>query len=133
MNVGELGSPPRYKPPCISCVKGAFRGHRHLKRPAGKFVRFGQRIYSDSCGMPKSTPFGYVEMYIFYDAATKYIAVYFGKTTQAWEMLQAFKQFITDHLQWLVKGRVEEWYADGGPEFKTHDTDCSYAPVMICT
>ena len=49
--------------------------------------------------MPKSTPFGFIEMYIFYDACTKYIAVYFGKTTQAWEMLQAFQAFVADHKQ----------------------------------
>ena len=69
--------------------------------------------------MPKSTPFGFVEMYIFYDAATKYIAVYFGKTTQAWEMLLAFKTFIADHIRFMKYKCVEEWCADGGPEFKT--------------
>ena len=73
--------------------------------------------------MPKSTPFGYVEMYIFYDACTKYIAVYYGKTTQSWEMLLAFKQFITDHKRWMPRGHVEEWYADGGPEFKSNETE----------
>ena len=33
--------------------------------------------------MPKSTPFGFTEMFIFYDAATKLIAVYFGHDTKA--------------------------------------------------
>tara|TARA_B110000037_G_C17124042_1_gene507194 strand:+ start:176 stop:5869 length:5694 start_codon:yes stop_codon:yes gene_type:complete len=123
LSIAPLGSPQRTKEPCISCIRGAFRGHRHLKRPHGRFVRFAQRVYSDSCAMPKSTPFGYVEMYIFYDACTKYLAVYYGKTTQAWEMLAAFKQFITDHVRWMPKGHVEEWYADGGPEFSSADTD----------
>ena len=123
MDIAPLGAPPRDRRPCIHCIRGAFRGHRHGTRPAGKYTRFGQRIYSDSCAMPKSTPFGYIEMYIFYDAATKYIAIYFGKTTQAWEMLLAFKTFIADHVRYMPKGRVEEWYADGGPEFKTSDTE----------
>ena len=123
LDIQSLGTPSRHKAPCISCVRGSFRGHRHGHRPRDKYVRFAQRIYSDSCAMPKSTPFGYVEMYIFYDACTKYIAVYFGKTTQAWEMLLAFKTFIADHKRWMPKGHVEEWYADGGPEFKTRDPE----------
>ena len=123
IDVAPLGAPPRHKRPCNSCIRGAFRGHRKLKRPAGKYIRFGQRVYSDSCAMPKSTPFGFIYMYIFYDAATKYIAVYFGKTTTSAEMLQVCKQFITDHLQWLPKKHVEEWYADGGPEFKSAELD----------
>ena len=44
---------------CPACVRGAFRGHRKGQRPAGKWTYFGQRIYSDSCKMPKSTPFGW--------------------------------------------------------------------------
>ena len=123
LNITPLGSPQRHNEPCISCVRGGFRGHRHLHRSSDKFTRFAQRIYCDSCAMPKSTPFGYVEMYIFYDACTKYIAVYYGKTTQSWEMLLAFKQFITDHKRWMPRGHVEEWYADGGPEFKSNETE----------
>ena len=123
IDIKSLGTPSRHTEPCIACVRGGFRGHRHGKRPPDQFVRFAQRIYSDSCAMPKSTPFGYTEMYIFYDACTKYIAVYFGKTTQAWEMLIAFQTFIADHKQWMPKGHVEEWYMDGGPEFKTSDTE----------
>ena len=123
LNITPLRAPQRHTEPCIHCVRGAFRGHRHLHRTSSKFTRFAQRIYCDSCAMPKSTPFGYVEMYIFYDACTKYIAVYFGKTTQAWEMLLAFQQFIADHKRWMPRGHVEEWYADGGPEFKTVETE----------
>ena len=89
LNITPLRAPQRHTEPCIHCVRGAFRGHRHLHRTSSKFTRFAQRIYCDSCAMPKSTPFGYVEMYIFYDACTKYIAVYYSKTTQAWEMLLA--------------------------------------------
>lgn len=123
LNITSLGSPPRHNEPCIHCIRGAFRGHRRLKRPPGQYVRFGQRICSDSCAMPKSTPFGYIEMYIFYDMATKYIAVYYGKTTTSAEMLLVFKQFIADHMRWLLKGFVEEWFADGGPEFKSNSLD----------
>lgn len=109
--------------PCDSCVKGGFKGHRKQARPPGKFVRFGQRIYSDSCAMPRSTPFGYTEMYIFYDACTRLIAIYFGKTTRTEEMIQVHKQFVADYKEWLPKGCVEEWYTDGGPEFSGKDMD----------
>ena len=123
LDIAKLGAPPHARKPCIHCITGAFRGHRRGKRDPAKYTRFGQRIYSDSCAMPKSTPFGYVEMFIFLDAHAKYIAVYFGKTTQAWEMLLAHRTFVADHKQWLPKGSIEEWFNDGGPEFKTSDTE----------
>jgi len=129
IDIASLGKPSRHAQPCIHCIRGAFRGHRRGHRTPGKYTRFAQRIYSDSCAMPKSTPFGFTEMYIFYDACTKYIALYFGKTTQAWEMLLAFNTFIADHLKYMPKGRVEEWVADGGPEFKTNDTETFVAEM----
>ena len=122
-DIASLGTPSRNKAPCTACIRGSFKGHRHGHRKKGTFTRFAQRIYSDSCAMPKSTPFGYVEMYIFYDACTKYIAAYYGKTTKAWEMLLAFQTFTTDHKTYMPKGHVEEWYGDGGPEFKSPDTE----------
>ena len=73
--------------------------------------------------MPASTPFGFTYMYIFYDAFTKYIAVYFGKSTTSNEMKQVFTAFIADHRSLLPRGRVEEWYTDGGPEFVSADMD----------
>ena len=123
LGITKLGTPSRVRKPCTDCIIGAFRGHRRGKRDPHKYVRFAQRIYSDSCAMPKSTPFGYVEMYIFLDAYSKYIAVYFGKTTQAWEMLLAHQTFVADHKRWMPKGSIEEWFNDGGPEFKTSDTE----------
>jgi len=62
-------------------------------------------------------------MYVFFDAHTRYIAVYFGKTTTSAEMLNAYKDFINDHMQYLPKGYVEEWVCDGGPEFKSSSLD----------
>ena len=121
IEISALGPPNRHSKPCLGCVRGAFRGHRHLKRLAEIYTRFCQRVYCDSCVMPKSTPFGFTEMYIFYDACTKLIAVYFGKTTQASEMTHAFLTFVADHKRWMPKGHVEEWYIDGGPEFKSRD------------
>ena len=73
--------------------------------------------------MPKSTPFGFVYMYIFYDAGTKYIAVYFGKSTQSGEMRGVYNHFIADHKRYMKYGHVEEWVADGGPEFTSKDLD----------
>jgi hypothetical protein len=114
----KLRSGARSQPPCLACVRGSFRGHRHRSREKGKFTRFAQRVYSDSCAMPTSTPFGFCEMYIFYDACCKHIAVYFGKTTTTEEMISIFEQYVVDFKQYMPKGHVEEFYADGGPEFK---------------
>lgn len=108
---------------CDSCIRGGFKGHRKQARPPGRFVRFGQRVYSDSCAMPRSTPFGYTEMFIFYDACTRLIGIYFGKSTRTEEMIQVHKQFVTDYKEWLPDGHVEEWYTDGGPEFSGKDMD----------
>ena len=108
---------------CPACVRGAFRGHRKGNRPAGKFVYFGQRVYSDSCKMPKSTPFGWTYMYIFLDAYSKFIAVYFGRSTTSAEMILVFKQYVTDYSRYMKNGRVDEWYTDGGPEFASDSID----------
>ena len=121
IDIPNLGAQSRNRKVCIGCIRGAFRGHRHQKRALGVYTRFCQRVSCDSCAMPKSTPFGYTEMYIFYDACTKYIAVYFGKSTKADEMTMAFLTFVSDHKRWMPKGHVEEWYVDGGPEFKSRD------------
>ena len=49
------------------------------------------------------------QLHIFFDACTKYSAVYYGKITTPAEMLLVFKQFITDHVQYMKYGRVEEF------------------------
>ena len=118
----NLGPKPRSDVPCIHCIRGSFRGHRKGKRVRGQHTRFGQCVFSDSCRMPKSTPFGFIYMYIFYDAFTKFIAIYFGKTVTADEMMRVHKQFVTDYGRYMRYGRVELWYADGGPEFSSDNT-----------
>ena len=60
--IASLGSINRSQRPCLACVRGAFRGHRLGKRETGKWTRFAQRIYSDSCVMPKSTPFQFTSL-----------------------------------------------------------------------
>jgi len=107
---------------CDGCVRGAFRGHRKVRRERSKFTHFGQCVFSDSCAMPVSTPFGYCEMYVFFDAYSEFLALYFGKTTTAEEMLQVFKQFLVDYGRYMKDG-VELWVADGGPEFKSKSTE----------
>ena len=120
--IDKLGNFPRSHEICKACVQGAFRGHRHGKRPAGQFTYFGQRVYSDSCAMPKSTPFCFTYMYIFYDAYSKFIAVYFGKSTTGEEMMKVFQQFLTDYGRYMKNNKVDQWYTDGGPEFSSTDT-----------
>ena len=62
-------------------------------------------------------------MYIFYDAFSKFIAVYFGRTTTSEEMILVFKQFVADYSRYMRDGRVHEWYTDGGPEFASDSID----------
>ena len=70
---------------CEPSVRGGGR-----KKPAEisgkKSTRFGERITSDSCAMPKSTPFGFENMVTFYDRATNHLAVYYTKTHTNEEM-----------------------------------------------
>ena len=42
----------------------------------------------------------------------------FPDGTTAEEYIRVCKQFIADHKQYLPRGHVEEFFADGGPEFK---------------
>ena len=108
---------------CSGCVRGAFRGHRKSKRERSIFTHFGQCVYSDSCAMPNSTPFNYCEMYVFFDAYSEFLAIYFGKTTTAAEMLSVFKQYIVDYGRYMKHRTVDLWVADGGPEFKSKNTE----------
>jgi hypothetical protein len=62
-------------------------------------------------------------MYIFLDAFSKFIAVYFGRSTTSAEMILIFKQFVTDYGRYMRNGRVDEWYTDGGPEFASDSID----------
>ena len=64
LHLAILGNMRQGKP-CLTCACGAFRGHRHGRCEPKKFTRFGQRIYSDLCVMPRSTFFGFTEMYIY--------------------------------------------------------------------
>jgi hypothetical protein len=62
-------------------------------------------------------------MYIFLDAFSKFIAVYFGRSTTSAEMILIFKQFVTDYGRYMRNNRVDEWYTDGGPEFASDSID----------
>ena len=95
---------------CEPCVRGG--GRKKAAEPAHqKYTRFGERVTSDSCAMPKSTPFGFENMVMFYDRATNYSAIYYRRTHTNEEMRACFQQFEADHKDSLKFGHVETWLA----------------------
>jgi len=114
--------------PCPSCVRGGT--NRRPTKPVAahrqrKYTRFGQRVSSDSCAMPKSTPFGFENMVTFYDHGTKTLDVYYTKGHTAEEIKQCHMQYEADHKEDLLwcKGHVLVWSCDNHGEFKSDKID----------
>ena len=111
---------------CPSCVRG---GTSKKPTPAvtrqRKYTRFGQRVSSDSCAMPKSTPFGFENMVTFYDQATKTLELYYTKGHSNDEMKACFQQFEADYKEDLLwcQGHVLEWHVDNHGEFVSNSMD----------
>ena len=101
---------------CESCVRGGGR-KKAAEITHQKYTRFGERVTSGSCAMPKSTPFGFENMVTFYDRATNYLAVYYTRTHTNEEMRACFLQFEADHKDSLKYGHVETWHCDNHGEF----------------
>jgi hypothetical protein len=107
---------------CEPCVRGG--GRKKAAEPLHqKYTRFGERVTSDSCAMPKSTPFGFENMVTFYDRATNYLAIYYTRTHTNEEMRACFQQFEADHKDSLKFGHVETWHCDNHGEFQSKDMD----------
>ena len=118
---------------CDSCERGGSRNQKAAARnaPRRKFTRFGQRVSSDQCAMPKSTPLGFENFCLFYDLATKWLAIYFTRGHTNAEIQQCFRQYEADHKEDLLwcGGHVLEWLADNHGEFVSKDMDKFLAEI----
>ena len=113
---------------CRSCDVGGTT--RKAEPPSGhlrqrKFTRFGERVCSDQCAMPKSTPFGFENWLVFYDVGTKTIELYYTKGHTDEEIRQCFLQFCADYKEDLLwcNGTPLEWAVDNHGEFVSSDMD----------
>ena len=127
----DLSNMVRPKELCRSCVRG---GSHKQPAPAVvvcRYTRFGQRVCTDACSMPKSTPFGFEYMITFYDSATSNLAIYFTATVTNAEFQLVFRQFVADHFEDLQYGHVEEFHCDNHGQFCSADMDKFLA--WLCT
>eukprot|EP00965_Chrysotila_dentata_P038781 1288758-Pleurochrysis_carterae.AAC.1 len=63
--------------------------------------------------MPTSSPFGFRYMLCFYDFATKYLEVYYLRSSSAAEVKSSFQTFLDDTQRYL-SGRAVTWLTDNG-------------------
>ena len=117
---------------CDSCERGGRNPEQKATaRPAPrrKFTRFGQRVSSDQRAMPRSTPFGVENYCLFYDLATKWLAIYFTRGHTNAEMRQCCHQCVADEDLLWRGGHVLEWLADTHGEYVSDDMDRFLAEV----
>ena len=111
---------------CDSCVIG---GARKAPSPAAttpeepRYTYFGQKICSDTCAMPKSSPFGFTGMVCFLDMATHYVGLYFIKSHEGGEILSCLKQWMAEHREHLTDKGLVEWRTDNATEFFNSESD----------
>ena len=120
---------------CSSCVRGgtAKKPTPPVANRQRVYTRFGQRVSSDSCAMPKSTPFGFENMVTFYDAGTKTLELYYTKGHSNEEMRACHMQFEADYKEDLLwcGGHVLEWHVDNHGEFISNDMDKYLAEIGV--
>ena len=107
---------------CPACKRANIRRPPVFQSSSKVYERFAERICSDACSMPPSTPFGFTGVVDFYDSATKYVAFYFLRTDSAEEMRRCFDEFLIDHKKYMPHGRVLEWFFDNHGQFTSGDT-----------
>ena len=94
---------------CDACIRGGAKKAPMPKAEIGsepRYTFFGQKVCSDSCAMPKSTPFGFTNMVCFLDMATHHVGLYFTKSHDGEEILGCLKQWLKEHKEHLTnKGR----------------------------
>ena len=110
------------KESCDACFRGGSHKPPTQKSTQRRYAYFGERIASDLCKMPTSTPFGFSYMLCFYDLATKYVEIYYLRTGTADEVKACFKHFLIENKPFL-KGRQVTWYTDNGSEFFEKNLD----------
>ena len=108
---------------CAACKRANTRTPSVFQSSSRRFARFGERICSDACSMPVSTPFGFKGVIDFYDSATKMVAFYFMRDDSASEVKACFDQFLIDHKKYMPQGRILTWYFDNHGQFVSGGTD----------
>ena len=101
---------------CRACTTGGTRAPTVSTSTTRQYKYFGERVASDLCEMPVSTPFGFKYFISFYDLATKYLNVYYLRHGNAEEVQACFELFLADNKRYL-KGKAVTWFTDNGSEF----------------
>ena len=114
---------PRFH--CHDCLRGGMKAPSvqpqrkqsdNAKPIKPKSEEFGDLIWSDTCSLPVSEPYGYVGWVAFLDDATRWLALYFIRNHTAEEILSCLQTFLTDNCEYLPK-------VDGRPHCKCFGTD----------
>ena len=120
---------------CPACVRGgmkqpsasARKGGSTSKDPRRLATSFGDLVYSDTCSLPASQPFGYIGWVAFLDHATRWLSLYYIRGHTALEIRRCLDQFCVDNADYLpkVKGKPapKTWLTDNHGEFISADTD----------
>ena len=117
---------------CPACVKGGSKRPPARPRisqpsPSTGSRKFGDKVWSDTCSLPVSEPYGYIGWLAFLDDATRFLALYYIKQHTAEEINQCLKQFCIDNSDYLpTVGGVPSpklWITDNHPgEFMSGST-----------
>ena len=111
---------------CDACIRGGAKKAPSPKAEIGtepRYTYFGQKVCSDTCEMPKSTPFGFTKMVCFLDMATHHVGLYFAKTHTGEEILGCLKQWLKEHKEHLTAKGLIEWRTDNHTEFFNTSSD----------
>ena len=124
----------RLRHTCEPCVRGGKKKpSTSTKRTTGSddprrsATKFGDLIYSDTCSLPPSIPFGYIGWVVFLDHATRWLALYFIRSHTSEEIRRCLDQFCVDNSEYLPRiGGVpapRQWLTDNHGEFISKDTE----------
>ena len=108
---------------CPACLEGGHKRKAFAKRRSHEHSYFGERISSDLCGPFPTSVDGYKYALCFVDAYSNYCALYLLKSKSSDEVTSSFREFLTDHKDYLAHGRKVTWHTDNGGEFMSHDLD----------
>ena len=119
---------------CEPCVHGGMKWpSTNIKRTTGSddprraATKFGDLVYSDTCSLPPSIPFGYIGWVVFLDHATRWLALYFIRSHTSEEIRRCLDQFCVDNSSFLPRiGGVpapKQWLTDNHGEFISSNTE----------
>ena len=91
-------------------------------RKPKSYTFFGERVASDLCGPFPTSINGDKYLIVFFDCYSKFITVYTLPNKEAETVLDAFKQFLSDHEAHMPHG-VKEFWTDNGSEYSNSDME----------